>query len=101
MIEMYTILLCLGRRSVPGRYLHLHLRLFTGTLTLMILRPEHDLIFADRELEVDENQHSFWGTLCWFAGLYYQLLTGRIHHRIIRFPIVFLFDSCREPFPDL
>ena len=40
-----------------------------GLLTLMILRPENDLIFADRELEVDENQHSFWGTLGWFAGL--------------------------------
>jgi putative tricarboxylic transport membrane protein len=40
-----------------------------GLLALMILRPENDLIFADRELEVDENQHSFWGTLGWFAGL--------------------------------
>jgi putative tricarboxylic transport membrane protein len=40
-----------------------------GLLALMILRPESDLIFADRELEVDENQHSFWGTLGWFAGL--------------------------------
>jgi putative tricarboxylic transport membrane protein len=40
-----------------------------GLLALMILRPENDLIFADRELEVDENQHSFWETLGWFAGL--------------------------------
>ena len=40
-----------------------------GLLAFMVLRPEKDLIFADRELEVDENQHSFWGTLGWFAGL--------------------------------
>lgn len=40
-----------------------------GLLALMILKPENDPIFADRELEVDENQHSFWGTLGWFAGL--------------------------------
>jgi putative tricarboxylic transport membrane protein len=40
-----------------------------GLLALMILKPESDLVFADRELEVDENQHSFWGTLGWFAGL--------------------------------
>ena len=40
-----------------------------GLGALMILRPEDDLIFADRELEVDKNQHSFWGTLGWFAGL--------------------------------
>jgi len=40
-----------------------------GLLALMILRPENDLIFADRELEVDENQHSFWGTLGWFVAL--------------------------------
>ena len=40
-----------------------------GLGSLMILRPEDDLIFADRELEVDKNQYSFWGTLGWFAGL--------------------------------
>jgi len=40
-----------------------------GLLALMILRPENDLIFADRELEIDGNQQSFWRTLGWFAGL--------------------------------
>lgn len=40
-----------------------------GLLGLMVFRPESDSIFADRELEIDESQYSFWGTLGWFAGL--------------------------------
>ena len=40
-----------------------------GLLVLMTLKPENDLVFADRELEIDGSQHSFWGTLGWFAGL--------------------------------
>ena len=40
-----------------------------GLLILMALKPENDLIFADRELEIDNSQHSFWRTLGWFAGL--------------------------------
>ena len=40
-----------------------------GLLILMALKPENDLIFADRELEIDNSQHSFWKTLGWFAGL--------------------------------
>ena len=64
-----------------------------GLGALMILRPEDDLIFADRELEVDKNQHSFWGTLGWFCGLVSTDFTHRIYHRIVRFPIVLLFDS--------
>ena len=40
-----------------------------GLLALMILKPEQDLIFADRELEIGEHQHPFWRTLGWFAGL--------------------------------
>lgn len=40
-----------------------------GLLVLMTLKPENDLVFADRELEIDGSQYSFWGTLGWFAGL--------------------------------
>ena len=40
-----------------------------GLLVRMALKSENDLVFADRELEIDDSQHSFWGTLGWFAGL--------------------------------
>ncbi|MEK9670252.1 MAG: tripartite tricarboxylate transporter permease [Gammaproteobacteria bacterium] len=40
-----------------------------GVLFQMMLNSETDPVFADRELEVDESQHSFWGTLSWFACL--------------------------------
>ena len=70
MIEMYTIPDYAWVDAVfPVVISTFTFACLVGLLTLMILRPENDLIFADRELEVDENQHSFWGTLGWFAGL--------------------------------
>ena len=70
MIEMYTIPDYAWVDAVfPVVISTFTFACLVGLLALMILRPENDLIFADRELEVDENQHSFWGTLGWFAGL--------------------------------
>ena len=70
-----------------------------GLLALMILRPENDLIFADRELEVDENQHSFWGTLSWFAGLLVLTsLTGFIIALSV-FLLCFFLIRARESVP--
>jgi putative tricarboxylic transport membrane protein len=70
MIEMYTIPAYAWVDAVfPVVISTFTFGCLVGLLALMILRPENDLIFADRELEVDENQHSFWGTLGWFAGL--------------------------------
>ena len=70
-----------------------------GLLALMILRPENDLIFADRELEVDENQHSFWGTLGWFAGLLVLTsLTGFIIALSV-FLLCFFLIRARESVP--
>ena len=70
MIEMYTIPDYAWVDAVfPVVISTFTFACLVGLLILMILRPENDLIFADRELEVDENQHSFWGTLGWFAGL--------------------------------
>ncbi|NCV52798.1 MAG: tricarboxylate transporter, partial [Gammaproteobacteria bacterium] len=70
MIEMYTIPDYAWVDAVfPVVVSTFTFACLVGLLALMILRPENDLIFADRELEVDENQHSFWGTLGWFAGL--------------------------------
>jgi putative tricarboxylic transport membrane protein len=70
MIEMYTIPDYAWVDAVfPVVISTFTFACLVGLLALMILRPESDLIFADRELEVDENQHSFWGTLGWFAGL--------------------------------
>jgi len=70
-----------------------------GLGALMILRPEDDLIFADRELEVDENQHSFWGTLGWFAGLLVLTsLTGFIIALSV-FLLCFFLIRARESLP--
>jgi putative tricarboxylic transport membrane protein len=70
-----------------------------GLLALMILRPENDLIFADRELEVDENQHPFWGTLSWFAGLLLLTsLTGFIIALSV-FLLCFFLIRARESVP--
>jgi TctA family transporter len=69
-----------------------------GLGALMILRPEDDLIFADRELEVDENQHSFWGTLGWFASLLVLTsLTGFIIALSV-FLLCFFLIRARESF---
>ncbi len=39
-------------------------------LIRMMLRPESDALFADRETDnVETNQHGLWATLAWFAGL--------------------------------
>ena len=72
-----------------------------GLLTLMILRSEDDLIFADRELEVDENQHSFWGTLCWFAGLLLLTSLAGFIIALSIFLLCFFLIRAREPYPDL
>jgi putative tricarboxylic transport membrane protein len=70
-----------------------------GLLALMILKPESDLVFADRELEVDENQHSFWGTLGWFAGLLVLTsLTGFIIALSV-FLLCFFLIRARETVP--
>ena len=68
-----------------------------GLLTLMIVRPENDLIFADRELEVDENQHSFWGTLCWFAGLLLLTSLAGFIIALSIFLLCFFLIRAREP----
>ncbi|MEL7092399.1 MAG: tripartite tricarboxylate transporter permease, partial [Pseudomonadota bacterium] len=44
----------------------------TGALILlvqMMLRPETDPLFADREAEDEGNTYGLWQTLAWFAGL--------------------------------
>ena len=46
-------------------------------LVQMMLKPETDALFADREHEnADNNTHGLWATLAWFAGL--LLLTSLI-----------------------
>ena len=37
----------------------------------MLLKPETDVIFADREVDGDDSEatHSLWPTLAWFAAL--------------------------------
>ena len=70
MIEMYTI----SDYAWVDAVFPVVISTFTfacllGLLILMALKPENDLIFADRELEIDNSQHSFWRTLGWFAGL--------------------------------
>ncbi|MGB2474064.1 MAG: tripartite tricarboxylate transporter permease [Litorivicinaceae bacterium] len=62
-----------------------------GLLGLMVFRPETDPIFADRELEIDEHHHSFWGTLSWFAGSSRINRSDRIHHRAVCVPLMLLY----------
>lgn len=70
-----------------------------GLLALMALKPENDMIFADRELEIDERQHSFWGTLGWFAGLLILTsLTGFIIALSV-FLLCFFLMRARESIP--
>ena len=70
-----------------------------GLLGLMVLRPETDPIFADRELEIDEHHHSFWGTLSWFAGLLVlTALTGFIIALSV-FLLCFFIYRARESLP--
>ncbi len=39
-------------------------------LVQMMLRPESDALFADREAgNAEDNRHGLWSTLAWFAGL--------------------------------
>ncbi|MGB1848591.1 MAG: tripartite tricarboxylate transporter permease [Litorivicinaceae bacterium] len=70
-----------------------------GLLGLMVFRPETDPIFADRELEIDEHHHSFWGTLSWFAGLLVlTALTGFIIALSV-FLLCFFIYRARESLP--
>ena len=98
MIEMYTIPDYAWVDAVfPVVISTFTFACLVGLLALMILRPEGDLIFADRELEVDENQHSFWGTLGWFAGLLVLTsLTGFIIALSV-FLLCFFLIRAREP----
>ena len=100
MVEMYTIPDYAWVDAVfPVVISTFTLGCLLGLLALMILRPENDLIFADRELEVDENQHSFWGTLGWFAGLLVLTsLTGFIIALSV-FLLCFFLIRARESVP--
>ena len=100
MVEMYTIPDYAWVDAVfPVVISTFTLGCLLGLLALMILRPENDLIFADRELEVDENQHSFWGTLSWFAGLLVLTsLTGFIIALSV-FLLCFFLIRARESVP--
>jgi len=70
-----------------------------GLLGLIVFRPETDPIFADRELEIDENHHSFWGTLSWFAGLLVlTALTGFII-ALSAFLVCFFIYRAKESLP--
>ena len=70
-----------------------------GLLGLMVFRPETDPIFADRELDIDEHHHSFWGTLSWFAGLLVlTALTGFIIALSV-FLLCFFIYRARESLP--
>lgn len=70
-----------------------------GLFGLMVFRPETDPIFADRELEIDEHHHSFWGTLSWFAGLLVlTALTGFIIALSV-FLLCFFIYRARESLP--
>ena len=70
-----------------------------GLLGLMVFRPETDPIFADRELEIDEHHHSFWGTLSWFAGLLVlTALTGFIIALSVFLLLLYIYRA-RESLP--
>ena len=65
----------------------------------MILKPENDLIFSDRELEVDEKQYSFWGTLGWFAGLLLLTSLAGFIIALSIFLLCFFLIRARESLP--
>ncbi|MEN8742588.1 MAG: tripartite tricarboxylate transporter permease [Phaeobacter gallaeciensis] len=61
----------------------------------MMLRPETDTIFADREQhgEDSEAEHGLWGTLAWFAGL--LVLTSLLGFILALILFIFTFMKVR------
>ena len=57
----------------------------------MILKPETDVIFADREIDGDDANasHGLWSTLAWFASL--LILTSLIGFILALFIFLSLF----------
>ena len=64
-------------------------------LVRMILKPETDIVFADREVQGDdaEAQHGLWSTLAWFASL--LILTSLIGFILALCIFLFLFMRVR------
>ena len=63
-------------------------------LVRMMLRPETDALFADREAsDADNNTHGLWPTLAWFAGL--LILTSLVGFILALAVFLFLFIYMR------
>ena len=63
-------------------------------LARMMLRPETDALFADREAsDADNNTHGLWPTLAWFAGL--LILTSLVGFILALAVFLFLFIYMR------
>lgn len=70
-------------------------------LVQMILRPETDPVFADKELDSEDAEapYGLWGTLSWFAGLIAATYFVGFILALFGFLILFLRVRAQTPWP--